>query len=327
MSVSRFEASPFMRPSEPTEPSSIITDEDLQEADQASNVSILGAMTPQSDDDMYAGMRGREVTHAIASLKGVAPVINTLASSSIPLDSEEGLRAMEKILTLADRLTRQSVESLGLDVDTYPWASPMGRTILTGVAAKKWEQDNDFSVEQTAEEFSNIIKAATALSLTPEYGADWDMVQPQAALAISLSAAVDNVMAEYDDTFHFFQDRGAVVQQVTETLLESSKGMISDIELEVGELEEPSRTRTLQAVVREGGLLMSRLWRPEAKLALDDIKARDRESRARIILNGGYPLDGLLNRFREAHQTHAFVILSGLTHTNEGKKSPGMSAG
>lgn len=286
------------------------------ESQEAACTSILAALQHSHDadleQDLQRSSQGNAMYVALSAVKGVAPILNALSASDLVPGSDESLTALETMLQASDLIAQKAIKNLGIDLSGFPWAIPMARTILTHATAERWEKNHDITAEQLAEQFAPILQVAMRDGLPPEFGADWDLVQPQAALAISLSAAVDNVMAEYDNAFNFFRDRADVVQEVTDVLLASSRDVLAEVEERQGEIGEPSRTRLLQATVREGGLLLSRLWRPEAKRAIAEIRTLDPAEKIKVVKNGGYPLDRLFTRFREAQQTHVLVLLGAM---------------
>lgn len=303
------------------------------ESQEAACNSILAALQNSHDTDLEQDLQrssqGNAMYLALSAVKGVAPILNALSASNLQPGSDESLAALETMLQASDLIAHQAIENMGLDLSGHPWAIPMARTILAHATADRWEKDPNITPDELAEQFAPILQVAMRDGLPPEFGADWDLVQPQAALAISLSAAVDNVMAEYDNAFNFFRDRTDVVQHVTNVLLSSAQGVLTDVEDRQGEVGEPSRTRLLQATVREGGLLLSRLWRPEAKRAIAEIRNLDPAEKVRVVKNGGYPLDRLFSHFREAQQSHVLVLLGAmnLAPQNDEITSTGPSPG
>lgn len=286
------------------------------ESQEAAVGSILTALQNSHDADLeqdfQRSSQGNAMYMALSAVKGVAPILNALSASDLQPGSDASLAALETMLQASDRMAQQAMENMGLDLSVFPWAVPMARTILTHAAADRWEKTPNVTADELAEQFAPILQVAMRNGLPPEFGNDWDLVQPQAALAISLSAAVDNVMAEYDTAFNFFRDRVDVIQEVTDVLLTNAQDVLAEVEDRQGEIGEPSRTRLLQATIREGGLLLSRLWRPEAKRAIAEIRALDPAEKIKVVKNGGYPLDRLVSNFRVAQQSQVMVLLGAM---------------
>lgn len=295
--------------------------------DQQSGGSLLAQLGGGLSDDANASMQGRDVGHALARLKGATPVLNALASANIDIGSQQGVELADSLFTATERIAHRCIDAVGADLSHHSWALPMATTILMPAVAKRWESHQELTADEIDQSFAAILPTVAEKAQVQHFGDDWDSVQPQVAASLTLFAAVERVMDQYDRLFNFFRDREDVAREVTAKLVESSQSMLASIESSAGELTEPSRTRTYQALVREGGDLMQRLWPEAGRDAIAHIKTMDRHQKTQVIRGGGYPLDGLMSHFDRARQVQASVVQEGLAAYQpapDRSTSPGM---